>query len=110
MWIFFEFVHVCIYKFSCKQDTAHTCNINSGKKTPKYNKAAADDFENIRAKTCKMSVNKSMYNCLTKVGRVETYKNIVANGDLTYFKQFHLLTQSYQKSSVAEPSESIWFG
>ena len=57
------------------------------------NKSAADDLENLVAKTWKISINDSLI--------VKKAENIVAKGEIAHHEQFHLWPQLFQKSSAA---------
>ena len=39
---------------------------------------------------------------------MQKVENIVANGEIAHFEQFLILPQYFQKSSVAEASESVY--
>ena len=43
-----------------------------------------------------------------KVYLLNRVKNIVANGEIAHYKQFHHLPQYFQKSSAAEASERVY--
>ena len=42
-----------------------------------------------------------------KIQLQNTVENIVAKGEIAHVEQFHLLTQCFQKSSVAGATESV---
>ena len=67
---------------------------------PTYNKSTADDFENIVTKTLKISIKESLM----------VIKSCKHCGQIAHHEQFHLLSQCFQKSSVAEVSESVGKG
>ena len=79
--------YVCTYNTPCEGILPYT------KPFPTYNKSAADDFENLHAKTRKISINEGI---------------IKENSEIACFEQFPILSQCFQKSIVAETSKCVY--
>ena len=66
---------------------------------PIYNKSEADDYE-----TSKQKHEQSVYMKVYLINRVE---NILTKVEITYYEQFLLLLQCFQKSAAAEASGNV---